>query len=84
VLTGNKKTLSHPKRQGWEIFFISLYGKDNYLMFLVNDYPGYRLLSFLAKSRTITEKLLMRLTNPGLSFTFGLRERGVLSYGNDA
>jgi hypothetical protein len=35
--------------RAWKSFFTSLYGKDNYSIFLVNHYAGWRLRSILNK-----------------------------------
>src|SRR4030042_4355581 len=53
-LTSKKQKPCHIIRdRAWKSFFTSLYGKDNYSIFLVNHYVGYRIRSSPAKSRYI-------------------------------
>jgi hypothetical protein len=65
----NKKPRHIIMDRAWRSFFTSLYGKDNYSIFFVNQYVDWSLLPFLAKSRDIIpgESRLMLDANVGLT-----------------
>jgi hypothetical protein len=49
----NKKPRHIIMDRAWKSFFTSLYGKDNYSFFFVNQYVDRSVLPFSAKSRDI-------------------------------